>query len=78
MSVLERQPPVLVHNRIEKNHRSTIILVALVPLVLLPYAAGIAVWWAPVVAVEAISLGPPPSPGSGSSCSPRGASCVSC
>jgi heat shock protein HtpX len=58
VSVSERQPPVLVHNRIDKNHRSTIILVALVPLVLLPYAAGIAVWWAPLVALEAISLGP--------------------
>jgi hypothetical protein len=43
----ERQSPVLVHNRIEKNHRSTIILLALVPLVLLPYAAGIAMWWRP-------------------------------
>ena len=50
--------PVLVHTRIEKNHRTTIILVALVPLVLLPYAAAVAVWIAPVVAQEAISLGP--------------------
>jgi hypothetical protein len=54
----ERQSPVLVHNRIEKNHRSTIILLAPVPLVLLPYAAGIAVWWAPMVALQAISYGP--------------------
>jgi Zn-dependent protease with chaperone function len=54
----ESQSPVLVHNRIEKNHRTTIILLALVPLVLLPYAAGIAVWWAPMVALEAISYGP--------------------
>jgi heat shock protein HtpX len=53
-----RREPVLVHNRIEKNHRSTIILVALVPLVLLPYAAGIALWWAPMVAMEAIAYGP--------------------
>jgi hypothetical protein len=30
----EKQSPVLVHNRIEKNHRITIILLALVPLVL--------------------------------------------
>jgi len=54
----ERQSPVLVHNRIEKNHRSTVILLALVPLVLLPYAAGIAVWWAPMVGLQAITYGP--------------------
>ena len=50
--------PVLVHTRIEKNHRRTIILLALVPVVLLPYAGGVAVWLAPVVAQEAISIGP--------------------
>ena len=50
--------PVLVHTRIEKNHRTTILLIALVPLVLVPYAAGVAVWVAPVVAQEAISMGP--------------------
>src|SRR5262245_32447390 len=54
----ESQSPVLVHNRIEENHRTTIILLAFVPLVLLPYATGIALWWAPVVAQEAISAGP--------------------
>jgi hypothetical protein len=57
MTPSERESPLLVHHRIEKNHRSTIILVALVPLVLLPYAAGIAVWWAPMVAIEAIAYG---------------------
>lgn len=50
--------PALAHTRIETNHRRTIILLALVPVVLLPYAAGVAVWLAPVVAHEAISLGP--------------------
>jgi hypothetical protein len=58
MTLSERESPLLVHHRIEKNHRSTIILLALVPLVLLPYAAGIAVWWAPMVATEAIAYGP--------------------
>lgn len=50
--------PVLVHTRIEKNHRATIFLIALVPLVLVPYAAGVAVWVAPIVAQEAIAMGP--------------------
>ena len=44
--------PLLVHNRIDKNHRSTIILLALVPLLLLPFAAGVAVWLAPWVLFE--------------------------
>jgi hypothetical protein len=74
----ESQSSVLVHNRIEKNHRTTIILLALVPLVLLPYAAGIAVWWAPMVVLEAISYGPDAKLSSGSSCSRRGASCAWC
>jgi len=46
------QSPVLVHNRIEKNHRNTIILLALVPLLLLPFAASLAVWLAPWVLIE--------------------------
>ena len=77
-SLSEKQPPILVHNRIEKNRRSTIVLLALVPLVLLPYAAGIAVWWAPMVALQAISYGPAVIASSGSRCSPRGASCAWC
>ena len=44
--------PLLVHNRIEKNHRSTIILLVLVPLLLLPFAASLAVWLAPWVLIE--------------------------
>jgi Zn-dependent protease with chaperone function len=46
--------PLLVHNRIEQNHRNTIILLALIPLLLLPFAAGVAVWLAPWVLVEAM------------------------
>src|SRR5262245_38802702 len=56
--MLQKQSPVLAHNRIEKNHRTTIILLAVVPLVLLPYAAGIAVWWAPMLALQALSSSP--------------------
>ena len=43
--------PLLVYNRIEKNHRNTIILLALVPLLLLPFAASLAVWLAPWVLI---------------------------
>jgi heat shock protein HtpX len=50
--------PLLVHNRIEKNHRSTIILLALVPLLLLPFAASLAVWLAPWVFVGMIAHRP--------------------
>jgi Zn-dependent protease with chaperone function len=44
--------PVLVYNRIEQNHRRTIILLALVPLLLFPFAASLAVWLAPWVLIE--------------------------
>ncbi len=37
-------PTVLVYNRIEKNRRNTRILVALLPLIVLPFAAGMT-WW---------------------------------
>ena len=37
-------PTVLVYNRIDKNHRNTRILVALLPLIVLPFAAGMT-WW---------------------------------
>ena len=51
--------PLLVHNRIEKNHRSTIILLALVPLLLLPFAASLAVWLAPWVLFEGMMANRP-------------------
>jgi Zn-dependent protease with chaperone function len=48
--------PLLVHNRIEKNHRSTIILLTLVPLLLLPFAASLALWLAPWVLIEGMMV----------------------
>lgn len=52
MGMSEQPSPVLVHNRIDRNHRNTVILLALVPLLLLPFAAGLAVWLAPWVLIE--------------------------
>ncbi len=41
------QQPVLVYNRIDQNRRNTVALLAFVPLLLLPFAAGIVVYMLP-------------------------------
>ena len=43
----EHSAPVLVYNRIEQNRRNTVALLALVPLLVLPFAAGIVVYLVP-------------------------------
>jgi heat shock protein HtpX len=43
----DHQQPVLVYNRIDQNRRNTVALLAFVPLLLLPFAAGIVVYMLP-------------------------------
>jgi heat shock protein HtpX len=43
----EQSRPILVYNRVQQNRRNTVLLVGLVPILLLPFVAGLVVYWLP-------------------------------